>query len=271
MIHSPFPGMDPYLEDPVIWPDFHATLIVAIKAELNSRLPQGYIAATDRHVWIEQPRSRKRRQREPDVFVSRTRRKVAPAAALTTVVPRKITLPIRDHKGRPYLKIMDARDHRVVTVLELLSPTNKTPGGNHDEYLAKRDEYFSCGVNFIEVNLLRAGQKPPLGELEPAELQYYLLVCRAREFPAAAIWTFTVRDPFPNFPVPLRADLQVEMNLRPCMARTYQDGHYDEQVNYGRPPIPPFEGEDARWVREIAHGREITALQRRYPSWSHLC
>jgi hypothetical protein len=244
--------MDPYLEEPTIWPDFHTTLIVAIKAELNQRLPPGYIAATDRHVWIERSRTRKRRVREPDVFVSRTRSKASSASTLTTPAPRTITLPIPERKGRPYLKIMDARDRRVVTVLELLSPTNKAPGPHHEEYLAKRDEYFSCGVNFVEVNLLRAGKHPPLGELEIADLQYYILVCRARELPSAAIWTFTVRDPFPDFPVPLRTESQVEMNFRLCMERAYQDGHYEVEVDYRQAPVPSFTGEDARWVREIA-------------------
>jgi hypothetical protein len=247
-----FPGMDPYLEDPTIWPDFHTTLIVAIKADLNSRLPPGYIAATDRHVWIERPRTQRRRLREPDVFVSRTKTKAAAAPALMTRAPRNITLPLPERKGRPYLKIMDARDRRVVTVLELLSPINKAPGKHYEEYLAKRDEYFSCGVNFIEVNLLRAGKHPPLGELETADLQYYVLVCRARELPSAAIWTFTVRDPFPKFPIPLRTKEYLEMNLRQCMDRTYQDGHYDVEVDYRQPPVPPFIGEDARWVREFA-------------------
>jgi hypothetical protein len=147
---------------------------------------------------------------------------------------------------------MDARDRRVVTVLELLSPINKEAGLNRDEYLVKRDEYFSCGVNIVEVNLLRAGTNPPLGSLETADLQYYVLVCRARELPAAAIWTFTIRDAFPDFPIPLRAHAQIEMNFRACMDRTYKDGHYDAEVDYRQSPAPPFTGDDARRVREVA-------------------
>jgi hypothetical protein len=147
---------------------------------------------------------------------------------------------------------MDARDRRVVTVLELLSPINKEAGLNRDEYLVKRDEYFSCGVNIVEVNLLRAGTNPPLGNLETADLQYYILVCRARELPTAAIWTFTIRDAFPDFPIPLHADAQIEMNFRACMDRTYKDGHYDVEVDYRQSPAPPFTGDNARWVREVA-------------------
>jgi hypothetical protein len=244
--------MNPYLETPDIWSDFHVTLIVAIRAGLNERLPAGYIASTDRHVRIEAPKGR-RRVREPDVFVSR----VPGDTATTTLAakapgPTTITLPMPDRKGRPYLKILDARDRRVVTVIELLSPANKTRGADHDDYLAKREEYLACGVNFVEMNLLRRWTLPPLGELETNDLQYYILACRARDLPNAAIWPFTVRERFPDFPVPLHPGAQVEFNLRPAVDRACKEGRYDHEINYRRPPIPPFDGDDARWVREIA-------------------
>jgi hypothetical protein len=244
--------MDPYLEDPVIWPDFHTTLIVAMRAELNSVLPEGYLAVTDRHVWIEGPKGKKRRPREPDVFVARagrrSERQEAPAAV---AAPRHITLPLRERKGRPYLKITDGRDRRVVTVVELLCPSNKTPGEDYEQYLAKREEYLASGVNLVEVNLLRAGRLPPLGEAA-VELQYYILVCRADELPDAAIWPFTVRDPFPDFSIPLRKGNQVAFNLRAGMDRAYGEAKYEQEINYGRPPVPPFDENDAGWVRAVS-------------------
>jgi hypothetical protein len=132
---SPFPGMDPYLEDAGIWEDLHTTLIVAIRAEISPRLPEGYSAATDRHVWIEGGKPRKRRQRAPDVYVMKEKetRRVSDSGTTTALVaPRTISLPIQERKGKPYLKIMDRRDRRVVTVLELLSPTNKRAGEHHE-------------------------------------------------------------------------------------------------------------------------------------------
>jgi hypothetical protein len=41
---SPFPGMDPYLEAPDIWPDFHDALAGEISSELNRTLPRPYYA-----------------------------------------------------------------------------------------------------------------------------------------------------------------------------------------------------------------------------------
>ncbi|MBV8077286.1 MAG: DUF4058 family protein, partial [Planctomycetaceae bacterium] len=41
---SPFPGMDPYLEAPYIWPDFHDRLASEISGHLNQTLPNPYYA-----------------------------------------------------------------------------------------------------------------------------------------------------------------------------------------------------------------------------------
>lgn len=253
---SPFPGMDPYLEAHDIFQDLHTTLIVAIRAELNPLLPEGYVAATDRHVWIESPKAkRKRRGREPDVYVVEGKRRT-PAepktATGTLTTPRIVSLPQQERKGKPYLKILDSRERRVVTVLELLSPTNKKPGEHYEQYLAKREEYFAAGVNLVEINLLRAGEHPPLGEMDAEAMQYYILVCRAPQMPRAEIWPFTVRDRVPTFPVPLTPKIEVQFDLKPCLDRSYREARYDEEIDYSEPPEPNFIGEEAAWVRETA-------------------
>ncbi len=130
---SPFPGMDPYLEQPAIWSDLHLTLIIAMRADLNAHLPAGYLATADRHVWIEP-------------------------------------------KFTPYLKTVGTQDRRVVTVVEMLSPANKTPGKDRNAYLAKREEYLAANVNLVEINLLRASKTPPLGKPLATKGAYYYLV-----------------------------------------------------------------------------------------------
>ena len=49
---SPFPGMDPYLEDPDLWPDVHANLIASIQAELNQQIAPNYVARVEQRVFI---------------------------------------------------------------------------------------------------------------------------------------------------------------------------------------------------------------------------
>jgi hypothetical protein len=248
---SPFPGMDPYLEDPGLWEDFHTTLIVAIRAEINPLLPAGYVASTDRHVWIESKKPRRRGKREPDVYVAR-KKSVSPAGAATAfAAPRLISLPLRERRGKPYVKIVDTRDRRVVTVVELLSPTNKKSGEHYDQYVAKREEYLASGVNMVEINLLRGGKLPPLGELEDEDVQYYILVCRATDLPQAEVWPFTVRDAFPDFPVPLGPGEQLTFNLKPCVDRAYQEARYEQEIEYAGPPLPALSKDDAAWARHL--------------------
>src|SRR4029077_16397456 len=99
----------------------------------------------------------------------------------------------------------------VITAVELLSPTNKAPGDDRNSYLDKREEYFASGVNLVEINLLRKGKCPPLGRVPSGD--YYILACRAKELPKAAIWSFSVRQEFPDIAVPLRPGEQVAFNL----------------------------------------------------------
>src|SRR5207253_1846206 len=100
------------------------------------------------------------------------------------------------------LKILDVHKQRVVTVLEILSPANKNPNQDRDTYLMKRNEYLATGINLIEIDLLRSGPRMPWVEPPPPKGDYYILVCRAPEFPKAGIWPLSIRDELPVVPVP---------------------------------------------------------------------
>lgn len=248
---SPFPGMDPYLENPVLWPDLHLTLIIAMRAELNSRLPPGYIAGADRHVWIEDDDSRT--LVEPDLSISETRRSTAKRGGklATAIKPRRVTLAVPDRHGKPYLKIVDAQDRRVVTVVELLSPSNKSAGPDRQAYLRKREEYLAGNVNFVEINLLRAGKPPPLDRKRTVRGSYYYLVCEASEAPRGRLWTFSVRDALPSLPIPLLGGDEIELDVRSCLDRAYVEGRYDEEIDYAEPPTPRLTNGDALWAQKL--------------------
>jgi Uma2 family endonuclease len=251
---SPFPGMDPYLESAAIWSDLHLTLIVIMRAELNAHLPRGYLAAADRHVWIEDAEEEVHRIVGPDVFVVDTPTLTGGLPvdeSATALMPRSVTLPLRERKGTPYLKILDAQDRRVVTVVELLSPSNKSAGDDRNAYLAKREEYLAANVNLVEINLLRAGKLPPLGKPRLAKGSYYYLVCRADEVPHGKLWSFTVRDPLPLVPIPLRNGEFTMLDPRKCLDRAYGEARYGEEINYALPPEPKLNSDDALWAQSL--------------------
>ena len=150
--------MDPYLEDPNVWPDFHVTFLIALRAALNRVLPAPYVARADRHVWVDAPETDPRLLGRPDLYVADPLDAPPGSEAVTTLAASvAAALPYPARKGQPFLKIVDARNHRVVTAVELLSPADKTPGRDRDAYLNKRADYLASQVNLVEMDLLRAG------------------------------------------------------------------------------------------------------------------
>jgi hypothetical protein len=264
---SPFPGMDPYLEGS-LWPDVHATLIPLIREAVVAALPAGYVANIDHYVWLgEGEDSEPIRRGKPDAFFSEgpgRRQRGTPAMVVaepTTQV--QLSTPRRVRRKR-YIRLLDAEDRRVVTVIELLSPSDKLPKHDRDRYVLKREEYLAAGANLVEIDLLRRGLRVPMGDSDIPEADYYLLVSRAAEYPAADVWAFTVRDAIPIFPVPLKPqDPPVPLDLRKCLDRAYDGAGYEDQIAYADPATPPLRGPDATWATELL--RKPAAKKSRTP------
>jgi hypothetical protein len=264
---SPFPGMDPYLEDPWLWPDFHLTLMVGIRAELTRHLPAGYVALADRYVWVQEPQTGERmRLGKPDVFLTGERPQPGAAGTTAVVAPVEIVLPSLTEKGNPYLKIVDRANRRVVTVIELLSPANKVPGRDREAFLLKRAEYLATGVNVVEMDLLRKGERLPWGTPSLPAADYYVMVSRAAERPRARVWPFSVRDPLPPIPVPLNlGDADVILPLGECLNQAYDGAGYARELDYTQPPNPPLDEPDATWARELLAARAASTHQGEQP------
>jgi hypothetical protein len=252
---SPFPGMDPYLEGR-LWPDVHGSMIYTIRAALAASLPKGYFANIDPYVWLgegdaaDDPRTRRGM---PDAFVSNgpaARHPTGPVATAEPTVRVRLPSPRRVRKKK-YIRLFDAEDRSVVTVVELLSPSDKLPKEDRAHYLLKRDEYLAAGVNLVEIDLLRKGHRVPMGEPDPPEADYYVLVSPTDDYPAAEVWAFTVRDEMPVFPVPLKTGEAVALDLRACLDKAYDEARYEKQIDYAKPPDPALRKPDAEWAAEL--------------------
>ena len=251
---SPFPGMDPYLESSMHWGSVHDRVIAAIEAQFNRNLPAGYVAELDQYVWLtgDTPDERELLGR-PDAFVLHEDNfPLADSSVSTTIVVEpmlKTTLPKSKKLKRNYVKITSANGAEVLAVVELLSPSNKQPGPDRMAYLAKRGEYRAAGVNLIEIDLLRAGDRLPMGRPQPPVTDYYLLRCTRDEPSRASIWAFGVRETIPVIAVPFRAGIApVALDLRACLDRAYDDGRYRDKLNYSGPCDPALRREDAEWA-----------------------
>ena len=176
-------------------------------------------------------------------------------SATLLAAPAHVVLPAIRREGPRYLKIIDRRNRRVVTAVEILSPANKSKGEDRELYLVKRNEYLATGVNLVEIDLLRSWERMPLDNPPPAPSDYLILVSRASEFPQAGVWPLSVRDPLPTLPIPLASpDPDVLLPLKPCFDRAFAEGRYESDINYAEPPTPPLAEPDATWARDLLAG-----------------
>jgi Protein of unknown function (DUF4058) len=249
---SPFPGMDPYLEDADFWSDLHATLIPLIRGCLTPFLPAGYAAKIDQYVWLQNVGEERIRHGKSDVFLANGHGRATEVQQPTATPGIAVALPaMRKRKSNRFVSIVDSRRNKVITVIELFSPSNKE-GDDRDMYMIKRLEYLALGANLVEIDLLRSGTRSPMGKPVPPAADYIILVSRAEEYPKGTIWPFTVRDPIPVFPVPLKKEHgSILLNLRPCLDRAYDEAGYATQIDYTQPSAPPLRLVDAEWANEF--------------------
>jgi len=243
--------MDPYIES-WIWGDFHARLIPAIYDRLCPLLPKRYVASTELFIWrVDNSDQERLMLGGPDIHVSDRLPSSGGPAIATVAAPVTTVLPgiVRKQK---HIKVLDKIGRRVVTVIECLSPSNKTASDDGLAYRLEREEYISSGINLVEIDLLRAGTWPPLGDPAPPITDFYVLVHRSTVPDRLGLWPFSVRDLLPTVPIPLDADIaDVMIDLKACIDHVYNLGRYSDQLDYTLPPAPPLREPDATWAREL--------------------
>jgi hypothetical protein len=249
---SPFPGMNPYLEQDDVWHDFHERFLPHVADVVGAQLAAHYIVKIDEHVYIHEPSAERRSfVGRGDVFVASRRPPAEQGTATATALaqaPAQIELPGVDVEGISYLEIRDRRDRRLVAVIELLSPTNKYSGPDREQYLVKRGRLLASSVHVIEIDLLRGGPRLPFASALP-ECDYYALVSRMEKRPRADLWPIHLRDPLPTIPIPLRdPDPDARLNLQAVLHHVYDAARYANYIYEGALQ-PGLKAEDVTWAQ----------------------
>lgn len=258
---SPFPGMDPYLERH--WGDVHATLMVYLRDQINQQLPKDLQARVEETVSVEASDGDSRWV-YPDVLVVEEPAALEyapPAKAAGATEPRLISIPAPRRTQR-HLEIVDSTSgNRVITAVEVLSPTNKTTETGRRLYRSKQRSYIQGRVNLVEIDLIRAGRfilaVPESAVPDDCRTIYRICVRRADKPRRAELYPVSLRDPLPNIRIPLRpADSDLVLPLLPLLDHCYQAGRYDK-IDYRQPLSPPLAEDDERWTDALLRDRGL--------------
>ncbi|MDM8528919.1 DUF4058 family protein [Anaerolineales bacterium HSG24] len=252
---TPFPGMDPYLEQNRYWHQVHTNLLVDMQRYLTRLLRPRYFVEIDQRTYLAVLPPQHTGM--PDVLIISPWEQPDSTAATVTMsqlafkpITADLPMPEPEEVVEQYLHIYHADSEEIVTVIELLSPTNKLAGKGRNEYLQKRRQVLRSQTNMVEIDLLRAGSAMPMSIKQKSD--YRIVVSRSHQRPQADIYLFSMREAIPDIPIPLRAgEPEPLLPLNHTIHHLYDEGGYDLTINYQHPPTPRFSSEDKEWARQL--------------------
>lgn len=250
--HSPFPGMDPFLEHPARWSSVHTRLINAMSDQLAALVsPNFYVEIEERIVLSTATANDRPLYFESDVYLTRGHAAPTQPTGTALITPPTVIEAVYEPELRQrYLEVRDAFQHEVVTTIELLSPFNKAGGQRgHVDFLDKRRQLMASNVHWLEIDLLRAGLRPP--EVT-GKSDYYALLKRGGILDVFEVWYIDLRDALPTIAVPLRPPhADAPLDLQQTFTDMYQRAHYTDSIDYGGDvPLPALPPADQKWLRE---------------------
>ncbi len=267
---SPFPGMDPYLE--THWRDIHAGLIIYARDALQSFLPLSLRARVEESVLLETPQGIGDHPLFPDVRVVEYSVKretgMQPGAGVTVAEPLLVEI---DPVSGTHLEIIDRESgNRVVTVIEFLSPSNKSPGLNREQYRRKQSEICASDANLVEIDLNRFGIHTlafPLVHIKPrGRTGYMACVRRATQRGLAEVYPLPLWQRLLPVKVPLRPDdVDVPLDLQALVDQCYRNGGYEGTLNYAIDPDPPLLGAEKDWAEKWLHKKGLRTRKKSQP------
>jgi hypothetical protein len=260
--------MDPYLENPGLWPDVHITLISAYRDVLAAQLRPKYIVRIEERVYIanEFDESSNPQLRIPDVEVVGRPGWEDTAFALgdeasqwvEVATPVIATTWFEEEIHEAFLKIIDTQSREVVTYIELLSPANKLPGSpGRDSFMQKRREVMNSASHWVEIDLLRGNRIVPLPKKVRAH-EYLVHISKKGMRPRGMLYPIRLPQRLPVIPIPLKAgDPDARLDLQAALDPIYDRAGYDLEIDYRNEPLPPLSGKLAEWADRLLRSKGV--------------
>ena len=196
--------MDPWLEQTGLWLDLNNSLITSIRDAIVPKVAPNYYVGIEQRTYETRPGAAVYVGR-PDVGIMWTGATETPAGSSELrstngpgVLELDVEVPVIDRVDEWYLEVREVGRGKLVTVIEVLSPTNKLRQPGRRQYLRKRDKIFDSRTSLVEIDLLRAGKVMPITIPSPVKGDYRILVSRGRSRPRARLYVFGLRQAIPE-------------------------------------------------------------------------
>ncbi len=248
---NPFPGVDPYLEGPE-WPSVHDALVIQIAFHLGPKLRPKYVAMPSSRIVLATPDPIETPQvqlRIPDVSVRATGIEGTPESGGTLVAPLTVMGLMPTEMPHKFVEIHEAATKKLVTTIEILSPTNKR-GDGLTEFHEKRNQLLSEPAHYLEIDLLRTGERFPVTGVLPS-VPYFVFLSRANRRPLIETWPIALDQSLPSIPIPLlKGDPDVALDLQLAWNAIYESLSFDIATSHAGPPTVRLSAEQQAWADE---------------------
>jgi hypothetical protein len=256
---SPFPGVDPYIEAQGKWPDFHLRFLNYLCESIAELLPESYDASLHERTSVIDLASRRVDVVEPDIGVSRSIHHPPVSKQTATVLEDpsdsvELLLPEEFNVRETFIEIHHRSNRQLVTVVELLSPSNKSSPG-FGQYESKRAGIHQSDVHRVEIDLLLTGRRLSMRQPLPAG-DFYIFVSDAARRPKCDVRSWTLTQRIPPVAIPLKSpDGAITIDLAAVFQTAYERGRYERSLDYTQSLDLPLTQSTREWCENIASKR----------------
>lgn len=261
---SPFPGMDPYLENPEYWSEVHHRLITAIAIALAPPLRPKYQVAIEKRTYLTTLEDSVMvgipdttiYSRQPENIQDATQGTLSSSTA-TLPIPVQVEVPMLEEVREGYLEIRENSTKEVITVVEVLSPKNKRTGPGRIAYENKRQQILTTPTHLVEIDLLRGLTQMPILKFT-GNSDYRILISRGDKRPIYDLYPFNLQDQIPAFYLPLKpSDTEPILDLQHLLNEVYDQAGYDLRIDYTQPTVTTLSRENSVWADALLREKQF--------------
>lgn len=252
---SPFPGMDPYLEATDLWPGLHHLLISESVTYLQPQLrARGYFAGIEERIYLIEPDQ----DYLPDMIVREKPQPpaVPPLPAIVAVADKPALHDRRLVEYREsFIEIYQTKPRKLVTVIEVLSPTNKLSADGRRLFRKKQRDVHKAGLHLIEIDLLRRGKRLSRISADAVRKEgrfEYLVNIDRLEAIQFEFYPIRLRNRLPKVVIPLKmGETDAVLDLQAALDTSYEVGAFADRIDYTLAPSPLLADDDALWADQL--------------------